>query len=238
VPEDGRDFYVGYRPQAPAGDAVFEFGDVRRFQGRIAASPHPVLRVTSPHPDDPESHLLVGFGKRGADDAVAGLDGSSVTLEGQRIYRGESRMIELAAVPIPDRDVRPEEPVAERSLGEHRLAGEIVDGKCHLGVMKPGHGKTHRACAARCISGGAPPMLWVTDRSGQERQFLLVGRDERQLGNEILGFVAEPVEVAGEVVSRGGLWILRTEPDQIRRLEPGRLDWTPPDSERVEPHGE
>lgn len=268
MPDDQRDFYVGYKPQAPAGlgrfvkrvvlalfmaapvlavvlvglqspfaDSVFEYGIVREFEGRIATSPYPMLQVAGKEAGAPESHLLVEFGKRGATDAVAGLDGSAVKLDGQLIYRGESQMIELAAAPVADPGSRPQSLAGERSLGEHRLAGEIVDAKCHLGVMKPGHGKPHRACAARCISGGAPPMLWVRDRSGQERQFLLVGRDGRQLGAELLDVVAEPVEVTGEVVLRGDLWILRTEPGRIIRLEPDRWESKPAGSGQLESHG-
>ena len=36
------------------------------------------------------------------------------------------------------------------------LKGEIIDPKCYLGAMKPGGGKTHKACAMRCIAGGIP----------------------------------------------------------------------------------
>lgn len=268
MPDDERDFYVGYKPQAPTvlarfvrrvvlvlvmtapvfalilaasqspfASSVFEYGTVREFEGRIATSPYPMLEVARPAPEAPEAHLLVEFGKRGAGDAVAGLDGSAVKLEGQLIFRGDSRMIELSATPVADPDSHPRSLAGERSLGEHRLAGEIVDGKCHLGVMKPGHGKTHRACAVRCISGGAPPMLWVRDRAGRERQFLLVGRDGRQLGSELLDVVAEPVEVAGEVVLRGDLWILRTEPGEILRWEAGRHESKVAGSGRLESHG-
>ena len=150
-------------------------------------------------------------------------------------------MIELAPAGIVDVGASREPEASERSLGEFVLAGEIVDSKCHLGVMKPGEGKTHRACAARCISGGAPPMLWVRDGSGRERRFLLAGRDGRQIGAEILGVVAEPVEVTGEVLSRDDLWILRTEPHEIHPLGPGRQESSrssskQPDVRPGEPH--
>ena len=62
-------------------------------------------------------------------------------------------------------------------LGEHTLRGEIVDIKCYLGVMKPAHGKPHRSCAARCISGGIPPVLMVKDRDGDTNYLLLVSAE-------------------------------------------------------------
>ena len=58
-------------------------------------------------------------------------------------------------------------PVAD--LGTVTLTGEIVDTKCHFGVMKAGEGKVHRECAVRCISGGAPPGFLARDRSGEAR---------------------------------------------------------------------
>ena len=54
--------------------------------------------------------------------------------------------------------------VAERVM----LRGEIVDSKCYLGVMNPGEGTVHRDCAARCLSGGLPPMLVVRSPARRE----------------------------------------------------------------------
>ena len=98
--------------------------------------------------------------------------------------------------------------------------GEIIDSKCYFGVMKPGRGKPHRACAARCISGGVPPVLLITDRRGERRYLLLVGANGQALSTELVPLVAEPVEVEGEVVRSGDLWYLRADPAAIRRLAP------------------
>jgi len=98
------------------------------------------------------------------------------------------------------------------------VRGEIVDGKCFLGVMNPGATKVHRACAVRCISGGAPPILWVRDRAGAEAYLTLTGEDGRPVGPEILDVVAEPVEVTGRVERVGDRWYLRADPRTIRRL--------------------
>ena len=49
------------------------------------------------------------------------------------------------------------------------VKGEIVDPKCFFGVMKPGEGKPHKDCAIRCILGGIPPVLKVTDESWQSK---------------------------------------------------------------------
>jgi nitrite reductase/ring-hydroxylating ferredoxin subunit/DMSO/TMAO reductase YedYZ heme-binding membrane subunit len=240
------EFYVGYRPaappalarrlrrviggllpagalvaaalaslQAPFAEATFEYGTVRTFAGRLSATPYPVLEAAS-DPAAP-SHLLVDRGKHGAAARVAGLAGRNVSLDGQLIERDGLAMIEMSAAAPADRGTAA--PAAsDRSLGEQRLRGEIVDSKCHLGVMKPGEGKVHRACAARCISGGVPPVLWVRDVAGRSRYYLLLSRDGGPLGRQVLDRVAEPVEVPGEVLRRGDLWLLRTDPTQIRRI--------------------
>ena len=103
-------------------------------------------------------------------------------------------------------------------LGEHTLRGEIVDIKCYLGVMKPAHGKPHRSCAARCISGGIPPALVVKDRDGDTNHLLLVSADGRTVNREVLPLVAEPVEITGRVVRLGDRLVLQANPETYRRL--------------------
>ena len=111
------------------------------------------------------------------------------------------------------------EPASHRiALGSHTLRGEIVDSKCFLGVMKPGRGKPHRACAVRCISGGIPPVLRVEDADGDYRHFLLVDTAGRAVNERVLDLVAEPVEVTGSVTKDGDLLILAADPERIRRI--------------------
>jgi len=239
-------FYVGYRPETSPpvarsvrkvaaalfglavalplilvsaegrfSDAVFEYGNVQEFEGVASAEPYPRLTVGSE--GGARSHLLVAFGKKGAQDELAGQDGKRVKASGQLIYRDNTWMIEL------DGDLQSVSGTAEQagagaSLGRHALVGEIVDSKCYLGVMKPGRGKPHRSCAARCISGGVPPIFVVTDRQGNGGHLLLVGEDGRQLHQEVLSMVAEPLAVEGEVVRTAGGLTLLAEPGRFERL--------------------
>ena len=48
---------------------------------------------------------------------------------------------------------------------------------------------------------------------------LLVGSDGRQLNREVLSFVAEPIEVTGELLRSGANLILKAEPSRFRRVE-------------------
>ncbi|MEO1368549.1 MAG: hypothetical protein AAFX50_15350, partial [Acidobacteriota bacterium] len=107
---------------------------------------------------------------------------------------------------------------AARSLGEVTLDGEIVDSKCHLGVMKPGETKPHRACATLCIRGGIPPILLLRSGELPVAHLLLVGADGEPINDQVLDYVAEPVRIRGELVRTGDLYMLRISPSAIERL--------------------
>ena len=104
------------------------------------------------------------------------------------------------------------------SLGPARLAGQIMDSKCFFGVMRPGRGKTHKACASLCIRGGIPPSMWVRNRAGGESVLLLTDADGGPMSMDILPFVADPVSVTGEVVRVGDLLQLRADVSAFRRI--------------------
>src|SRR5262249_37671718 len=102
-------------------------------------------------------------------------------------------------------------------LGDAKLIGEIVDSKCYLGVMNPGERKVHRDCAARCISGGVPPMFVVRDSQGEIHTMLLASEDGHPLGRDVLPFVAEPVEISGRVFRSGETLVFRINASAARR---------------------
>jgi hypothetical protein len=214
--------------QMPFANSVFEFGKVRTFQGIIETRPYPALLVARPGETGPgeteaeekySRYLLVAPGKHGADDLVAGLDGKQVSLQGQLIYRVGGTMVELAPGSIKMEDASPVTRAVTRDLGAVTLTGEIVDSKCYLGVMNPGRGKVHRDCAARCLSGGIPPIFVTADRG---EQFVLVGPGGSSLGRDVLReFVAEPLTIRGELLQRGDSRLLRIEPQDLRHLPAG-----------------
>ena len=222
------DFYVGYLPKAPErlgwfifrivlalvglaiiaalvlvfgqqpfADSRFEYLQYRGYQGVIVNSPYPALMTTQ------GPFLLVGPGKHGAADLVRGLNLQSVQLRGSLIQRGPDRMLEIVPGSIrPSNQTEP--PPRSIDLGEVTLSGEIVDSKCYFGVMNPGSGKVHRDCAARCISGGIPPVFIARDSEGVIQSLVLSGVQPRQ----VLEFVAEPVTIRGRLLRSSGLLIL------------------------------
>jgi hypothetical protein len=214
--------------QNPFYPSVFEFGTVRSFEGVIREKPYPHLQVKHPGGGEGKpvysSFYLVDFGKFGAEAAVKGLDGKAVRLNGALIYRDGQTMIEIAEGGISPRVETP--PPAQlyppgTSSGRFELTGEIVDSKCYLGVMNPGHLKPHAACAVRCISGGIPPLFVVQNANGATSYFLLVGEDGKTVNQAVLSKIAVPLRITGEVFSAGqdNLLLLKADPRTFERLD-------------------
>lgn len=241
--QNGGEFYVGYLPKAPSGIAAlagrsaigllllaavvavalvigqqrfaasfFEFGNVREFEGVIREWPIPMLIVGS------TSKALVAEGKHGAAALTAGLDGKSVRLRGTLIRRDRTEMIEIAADSIRVSGEADKTASAAEELGTHTLAGEIVDSKCYLGVMNPGHTKPHRECAALCIRGGVPPMFVARDAAGRSVNLWLLSETGEPVNQQALDFVAEPVEITGQVSRTGDQLYFKAAPATYRRL--------------------
>jgi hypothetical protein len=181
----------------------------------LTERPYPTL--LAPRPGAPAGafpfsrYLLVGAGKHGASAMVAGLDHRVVKLRGSLIYRGGTTLIEVAPPIAVSAASEPADAVTD--LGRVRFSGEIVDSKCYFGVMNPGNGKVHRDCAARCISGGIPP-VFVAENG---MMALLAGSDGRQLNHEVLDWVAEPITIEGRLLRSGDALVLETEPQSFVR---------------------
>ena len=190
--------------QSPFAKARFEFGHPQVFRGTVHATPVPHLVTRE------LTYLLVGEGKHGAD--VDSLDGREVELRGTKIERDGMGMVEIGSLPPRRRAAAiPGRREAAALLGTFTLSGEIVDSKCWLGVMNPGATKVHRDCASLCIRGGVPAMLIARDRDGHTAKLIIAGIDAQRL----LPYVAEPVEITGDVERDGALLVLR--PASIQR---------------------
>lgn len=207
--------------QASFDAGEFEFGVDRVFEGMLVEHPYPLLIAAGGEGGESVTHLLVGFGKHGASGIVGGWGGRRVRVTGSLIANEQMRMIEVHDLePLEDETAVERPPGAGDALrlGRATLVGEIVDSKCHLGVMKPGRGKAHRACAILCIRGGVPPVLRVEDRSGRVEYFLLEDPTGRPVNDRVLELVAVPVEITGDLVRRGDRLVLVADPTSYREL--------------------
>lgn len=211
--------FLAWAGQKPFAKSVFEFGTIKDFEGTIQARPIPFLLVEKSDKNNGlpsfERIPLVAEGKHGFDGKI--FDGARVKLKGTLIYRDDLRMIEVAENSIEKTGENPSS-FEEISLGNFTLKGEIVDSKCYLGVMNPGASKPHRDCAVACLRGGIPPLFVVKDMAGNVSELWLLSEAGEPLNKQILDYVAEPVEISGEVARAGEQLFFKINPLQIKRL--------------------
>ncbi|MEM7629745.1 MAG: hypothetical protein AAF356_10035 [Planctomycetota bacterium] len=192
--------------QRHPGDAVWDIAAERSWSGTLVLEPYPML-VDS----EGVGWFVVGIGKFGVLDRVASYDGAAVIVRGYSLQRDHRRMIELS----PDKGAI--EPFGAHSgvtnsvaapVREVAFVGEIVDGKCYLGAMKPGDGKAHKACATLCIEGGLPPLV-AGEIPGAGGLYPLLRVDGHSvLPSEVLALVGEPVRIRGRLGEINGLPVL------------------------------
>lgn len=199
----------------PSEGGRFAFGHPSVVSGEIELSPTPAIRER--RGSTIRRIPLVGPGKHGV-TGLDGLNGRAVRATVTRIARGGQEMYELAAISAADSTAAPLPAVVTRSLGFVTYRGEIVDGKCDLGVMNPGDGLLHRACAVRCLSGGVPPMLLIRDASGAEVRVALSGLNSPLPADLVRRFAGAAVEVRGWLVQRDDTPLLQTSVEGIRRI--------------------
>jgi hypothetical protein len=189
--------------------------------GTLVASPAPILRVAADAQYAyPHALMLTGDGKEGVQPAAALLAGKQVTISGTLLRRGSIDM--LVTTPQSIRAAAttragPNLPGAV-SLGRWRLSGEICDGKCTSGAMRPGTGLAHKACANLCIFGGVPPIFVSTSPVEGVSFFVLTGKDGAPLPAKLFDLTALRVEVEGEILKLDDLLILQTDLTTARKL--------------------
>lgn len=206
------------RTQTDPGPAVWDDTESHSFSGVVSGGPYPVLYAADRGDGKPGPMLLVSSGKHGCAARLASVAGKSVTLRGTLLRRGEGRMIELDDGDDAVREAGDGKLPAIVSIGRVVLRGEIVDSKCYLGAMKPGHGRPHKECATLCIRGGIPPTLLYTASDGTTGSCLLLDASGGALDESAHAFIADPVEVSGELEEQGGVRWLRVRPTDIVRL--------------------
>ncbi len=203
--------------QRNPGPAVWDSAAEQHWSGVIRLEPYPMLEV-----EGEGSYLIVGMGKYGVADRVSPFADMSCRVKGYRLARASRRMIELS----PDLDaiaaIHDQTVPRGNSTNTRRqitLITEIVDGKCYLGAMKPGDGKTHKACATLCLMGGLPPLV-VTNNTPTESLFPLLRVDgSTKLEPAVLALVAQPVRIEGWLSESGGLPVLDTTAAHITPID-------------------
>lgn len=207
--------------------------DVEKVTGVILSRPAPMLVVESP--TGPQAMLLVEEGKHGAGERAAELHGKRVEVSGTRLSREGRTVFEIAAgmgsVKVLSGDeTRSEVAVTDLSVASAdaasvTLRGEIIDSKCYHGAMKPGDGKSHKACATLCVSNGIPAMFAAINTDGTTSYYLLAmkaGSQSSAAGSEFdvdtLSKIGELVEVRGSVSRVADFNVLTIEAGSVQRV--------------------
>jgi len=210
--------------QADPGDGSFRFDYGRQtVTGLIDARPYPMLHVTEGTDRIPAGStiLMSGGGKIGVQERADRLDQSLAVVSGVPLERGDLMMIQarggMRGVGAAMGDA-PETSVQVTDLGRWKLTGEICDGKCLAGAMRPGTGLAHRACANLCLVGGVPP-VFVSSAPVEGEEFLLIGGpDGGPLPEALLDVTALYISVEGRVERRGDLLVFLIDPASIEVL--------------------
>lgn len=182
--------------------------------GVLSLAPYPVLHLP-PDAGAPRGRavLLADDGKRGAVVDPA-WEGRTVMAEGFALARGDIDMLVLAGPPVPAEAALPT--VAMEPLGRWRITGEICDGKCAAGGMRPGTGIGHRACAVLCLDGDLPAVFVATAPVAGHAFLLLGAADGTRLPPGLRDHVGLRVTLEGAVERRGGMLVLLADTASIR----------------------
>lgn len=205
-----------------SGRFRFDFG-AQNLEGIVIGGPYPALWVTKGTENIPADKviLLNGNGKTGVQGRINQYAGKPVAVRGVLMERGTLKMLQLGGgdqglSPLQGVDADSVVPQAE-PLGRWRLSGEICDGRCLAGSMRPGTGLAHKACANLCISGGQPPVFVSTAPVEGEIFFLMTGPGGEAVSAAILDHTAGLVSLEGDLTRMGNMTVLAVDPDSIAR---------------------
>jgi hypothetical protein len=194
-------FALGVSVDDPGGG---NFTGDKAITGVLIADPYPMIVTDTDH----HTILLSGGGKHGVQDQARSLDGRHVRATGAGVKRGDRDLLLVDQLQPAPGDVVP--PVRQ-PLGSWRLTGELCDGKCSLGVMRPGNKPAHKACANVCLIGGVPP-VYITTTPVLGTQYLLMGdMQNRALPDALRDYVAITTRMDGTLERIGDALVFDTD---------------------------
>ncbi|NRB03734.1 MAG: hypothetical protein HRU30_10775 [Rhodobacteraceae bacterium] len=211
-------FALGVAQDDP-GEGAFRFDYGRQtVTGVVELTPYPLIHVTEGNDriKAGETFMMSAGGKSGVDGRAAPLAGQVAQVSGVMLERGDLYMLQLRGGRNGIRAAEGSGAVPEpQDLGRWRLAGEICDGKCLSGAMRPGRGLAHKACANLCLLGDVPP-VFVSTQPVEGSEFLLItGPDGTALPEAAYDYVAQYVTVEGQVRRHGSLLVFAMDPDTL-----------------------
>jgi len=211
-------FLMGAAQDDP-GPGAFRFDYGRQtVTGVVEMTPYPVIHVTEGNdriqPGD--SFMMTAGGKSGVDGRAMPLNGQLAQVSGVILERGDLYMMQLRGgrngLQAAEGDAPTITPVPQ---GRWKLAGEICDGKCLAGAMRPGRGLAHKACANLCLLGDVPPIFVSTQPVLGTEYLLIVGPDGTRLPRAAYDYVAQFITAEGEITKHGDLLVWEIDTNTI-----------------------
>jgi hypothetical protein len=185
----------------PGNGAVDWDAGEKTFRGVLTTRPYPLLHLA-----DGRALMMAGPTQIGPEFDPA-LDGKMVEATGVVAKRGTLDMLDTNS---PLSGVEGQGSVAPPvPLGRWRITGEICDGKCYSGSMRPGNGLAHKACANFCILGGVPPVFVSTAPVEGASFMLLADAAGGPLPDRLYDLVALRLQLEGELERRGDLLVFK-----------------------------
>ena len=196
----------------------------QQVTGIVEIEPYPMLHIVEGTDRLPagQTVMLANLNKQGVQHRDHIADGAYLTITGPLARRGTLDVLQAgfgrrAIVPADNGETVLAPP--PEALGTWRLTGEICDGKCYAGAMRPGNGLAHKACANMCLVGGVPPVFVSTGPVEGEIFFLMGAPDGGPIDASLLDWTASPVVLEGTIERRGTLMIFRPDPASVRPAE-------------------
>lgn len=210
-------FAIGAAAPDP-GNGDYRFPEVV-LSGVLEAKPVPILRLAATAERAvPHAVMLSTEGTNGAESAVAGLDGKRVEIRGLLIKRGDIDMLEIADGGLKPLDAPADALNAPLPLGRWRITGEICDGKCYAGAMRPGNGLAHKACAGICFVGGVPAIFVSTGPVEGQSFMVIVDAKSGKFVGAFRDLAALRIALEGELQRVDDLLIFYADPASAKVL--------------------
>lgn len=205
-------------------DASFAFGQTTNLTGYLVIDPYPALLVSNQSDASGKAVWqrvhLAGVGKHGATPDLNKFNNTMISIDGTLIQRDQESMLEVitdSVQIISDNPLSPPK-LAASNARTIKLSGEIVDSKCHLGVMKPGEGIAHRACAIRCLHGGMPPLFVTGDADSPSRYILMTTANGELFDDRLMAFIGRSLTLTGELLQKNDAWFIQVDTDAMELL--------------------
>ena len=188
--------------------------------GRLEYNPYPILRVPASEGLPARAYLLAGMGKRGVFERSEDLDGLMVRAEGFVSNRAGIYMMQVvnAARGLqPADEYGPADyfPSNPEKLGKWQITGEICDGKCYAGLMRPGTGLAHKACANLCLSDKVPAVFVSASPVDGNEALVLADQNGNFFGDEISPITALYLTAEGHVERVDDILIFKMDPSTV-----------------------